>query len=216
MSLDTKTLMEAVKQAKEKSKKRNFTQSIELIMNLREIDMKKPESKIQELIELPRPLGKRGKVCVIASGELALKAKKAGADLVLERAELEAMSGDKKQQKKLAEEYDFFIAEAPLMPLVGKVLGAILGPRAKMPTPVPPTANIEELLEKRRRMVLVRTRGQPILQCAVGTEDMKDEEIVENIQTVLRVIEGKLKRGIKNIKSLCLKTSMGSTVKIKI
>jgi large subunit ribosomal protein L1 len=216
LSLDTKTILDAVKQAKEKSKKRNFNQSIELIMNLREIDMKKPESKIQELIELPRPLGKKGKVCVIASGELALKAKKAGADLVLERAELEALSGDKKRQKKLAEEYDFFIAEAPLMPLVGKVLGAILGPRAKMPTPVPPSANIEELLEKRRRMVFVRTRGQPILQCAVGTEDMKDEEIVENIQTVLRVIEGKLKRGIKNVKSICLKTSMGPTVKIKI
>jgi len=50
----------------------------------------------------------------------------------------------------------------------------------------------------------------------VGTEDMKDEEIVENIHTVLKVIEGKLKRGIKNIRSICLKTSMGPVIKIKV
>jgi len=216
MSLETKALIESVKEAKSKAEKRKFVQSVELVINLRDIDMKKPESKIQELIELPHPVGKQSKVCVIASGELALKAKKADADLVMERAELEALAGDKKKQKKLAETYESFIAEAPLMPTVGRVLGAVLGPKGRMPTPVAPTVNIAEVIEKQRKTLLVRMRGQPILQCRIGTEDMPDEQIAENIQAVIRRLEGKLKRGLKNIRSLIIKTAMGPPIELKV
>jgi len=216
MSLQTQGIIKTIKEMKEKSKKRNFVQSVELLINLREIDPKKPEGKIQEAIELPYPVGKLGKICVIASGELALKAKNAKADLVIDRNELEALGGDKKKQKELVETYDAFIAEAPLMPLIGKVLGATLGPKGKMPTPVPPNANISVELEKRRKTVQVRLRGQPILQCIVGTEDMGDNEIAENVLAVVRRLEGKLKRGIKNIRSLRLKTTMGTPVKISL
>ena len=120
----------------------------------------------------------------------------------------------KKKQKNIAQNYDVFIAEAPLMPLVGKSLGASLGPRGKMPTPVPPNADIKEQIQKHQKMVLLRMRGQPVLQCRVGSEDMKDEEIAENVQAVVRRIEAKLKRGIKNFRSVYLKTSMGSSVKV--
>jgi len=216
MSLDTKVLLESIKQAKEKSKKRNFSQSIELIVNLRDIDMKKPESKIQERIELPHAVGKQTKICVFASGELALKAKKAGADLVMGRKELEALAGDKKRRKALAQTYDFFIAEAPFMPLIGKILGSALGPKGRMPTPVPPSANIAELIKKYRKMVLVRLRGQPVLHCRVGAEEMPDEQVVENIQAVLRRLEGRLKRGFRNVKAVYVKTTMGQPVKVKI
>ena len=216
MSLDTKTLIDAVKEAKSKAEKRKFVQSIELVLNLREIDMKKPESKIQELVELPYQVGKQGKICVIASGELALKARNAGADLVIERAELEGLAGDKKKQKELADSYESFIAEAPLMPLVGRVLGAVLGPKGRMPTPVPPQANIADVLQRQRRIVLVRTRNQPVLQCRIGTEDMSDEQIAENIQAVLRRLEGKLKKGLKNIRTMVIKTAMGPPVELKV
>ncbi|MEM2947437.1 MAG: 50S ribosomal protein L1 [Candidatus Bathyarchaeia archaeon] len=217
MSIEPKTLLSALKEAKEKGSKRNFTQSVELILNLQDIDMKSPEGRLQENVELPYPPAeKTNKICVIATGELALKAKRANADLVLERAELEGLAGKKKDLRKLANEYDFFIAEAPLMPLVGKVLGPALGPRGKMPIPVPPTADIESLLNKYRRTVVVRMRNQPVIQCRVGTENMKEEELAENVQAVLRVVEGKLKRGMKNIKSVCIKTTMGAPVKIKL
>ena len=216
MSLETKTLINSVKEAKTKSEKRKFVQSVELVINLREVDMKKPESKIQELIELPHPVGKQSKVCVIASGELALKARNAGADLVVERAELESLAGDKKKQKTLADTYESFIAEAPLMPVVGKVLGAVLGPRGRMPTPVPPSVNIADAITKQRKTILVRTRNQPVLQCRIGTEDMSDEQIAENIQTVLRRLEGKLKKGLKNIRSVVIKTAMGPPIELKV
>ena len=214
MPLNMKNLLVAVKEVKSKSKERKFSQSIDLAINLQNIDMKKPEGRIQERIELPHSVGKEIEICVIATGEMALKAKRAGASLVIERAALEALVGDKKKQKDIARKYDLFIAEAPLMPLVGKSLGASLGPRGKMPTPVPPNANIEDQIEKHRKIVFVRMRGQPVLQCRVGNEEMKDDEIAENVQAVVRRIEVKLKRGIKNFRSVYLKTSMGSAVKV--
>jgi len=214
MPLNMKNLLAAVKEVKTNANERKFSQSIDLAINLQNIDMKKPEGRIQERIELPNSVGKELKICVIASGEMAFKAKKAGASLVVERAALESLVGDKKKQKNLAKNYDLFIAEAPMMPLVGRSLGASLGPRGKMPTPVPPNANIEEQIEKHRKLVFVRMRGQPVLQCRVGNEDMADKEIAENVQAVVRRIEGKLKRGIKNFRSVYLKTSMGSAVKV--
>ena len=215
MPLDQKTLLDAVKEVKGKSEKRKFNQSIELVLNLKDIDMKSSEGKIQEIVELPYSPEKPNKICIIASGELALKAKKANADLVIERPELESLGGKKRELRKIANDYDFFIAEAPLMPLVGRVLGPVLGPRGKMPVPVPPTADIVSLIAKHRKTVIVRMRSQPILQCRIGTEGMKEEEIAENIQTVIRTVEGKLKKGIKNIKFAYIKTSMGARVKIK-
>jgi len=214
MPLNMKNLLAAVKEVKANANERKFSQSIDLAINLQNIDMKKPEGRIQERIELPHSVGKEMKVCVIATGEMATKAKTAGASLVIEKAALEALVADKKKQKGIAKEYDLFIAEAPLMPLVGKSLGASLGPRGKMPTPVPPNANIEEQIEKNRNVVFVRMRGQPVIQCRIGNESMKDEELAENVQAVVRRIEGKLKRGIKNFRSVYLKTSMGSSIKV--
>ncbi|MGC9345892.1 MAG: 50S ribosomal protein L1 [Candidatus Bathyarchaeales archaeon] len=215
MPLDQKTIINAIKEAKEKAKERNFTQSLELIVNLQDIDMKSPGGRIQERVELPYPPSEKpNKICVIASGELALNAKRAKADLVIERDDLKELAGKKKEIRKIANEYDFFIAEAPLMPLVGKILGTALGPRGKMPVPVPPRADIAGLIEKYRKMVFIRMRNQPVIQCRVGTESMNEEKIAENVQAILRVLEGKLKRGIKNIESAYIKMSMGTPVKI--
>jgi large subunit ribosomal protein L1 len=217
MPLNTKAVLNAVKEAKASSKKRNFPQSIELIVNLKNIDLKRPENRIQEVVELPHAFLEKGnKICVIASGELALKAEKAGADVVIKREELEALAGDKKKQKKLSKSYDFFIAEAPLMPLIGKILGPILGPRGKMPAPVPPRADIAQQLHKYEKAVRLGMRRQPVLQCCVGTENMQNEEIVENIQAVFGRIERKLKKGLLNVQSVFIKTTMGPVVLVKM
>lgn len=215
MPLDQKTILAAVKEAKEKTEKRKFNQSVELVLKLRDVDMKSAEGKIQEIVELPYSPAKPNRICVVGSGELAMKAKRANADLVIERAELEALAGRKKDLRKIANDYDFFIAEAPLMATVGKVLGPVLGPRGKMPIPVPPSADIASLMTKHRKTVFVRVRNQPVMQCRIGTENMKEEELTENIQTVLRVMESKLKKGMKNVKFASIKTSMGPPVRIK-
>jgi large subunit ribosomal protein L1 len=196
--------------------KKKFTQSIDLVVRLREIDLKKPENRINETIALPNPPEKALKVCVIASGDLATRAKTAGADMLVGRQEIDDLSKDKKAARKLAQEYDFFIAEAPLMPIVGRALGSFLGPRGKMPTPVPPNAPIEQIVANHRKMVRVRMREQPVLQCRVGTETMADEKLVENIQAVVSRIEQKLERGFKNISEILVKGTMSKPVKISL
>lgn len=216
LSLETPKLLETLKKVRENSKQRKFSQTIDMTVNLTEIDMKKPESKIQEMIELPHPLTKKLKICVIGGGELAMKAKQIGADMVIEKDELNNIATDKKKQRALANTYDFFICEAPLMPQVGKSLGAVLGPRGKMPTPVPPNANIADQIARHQRLAIIRLKTTPLIQIRVGAEDMKDEQIAENITIIIRRLEGKLKRGIKNIKSITLKTTMGKPVEMKL
>jgi large subunit ribosomal protein L1 len=194
--------------------KRKFAQSIDIVVKLREVDLKRPENRINETITLPNPPEKPLKVCVIASGDLATRAKAAGADMLINRQELENLGKDKKAARKLAVDYDFFIAEAPLMPLVGRGLGSFLGPRGKMPTPVPPNAPIDQIVAGHRSMVRVRMREQPVLQCRIGTENMPDDKLVENVQWVVSRIEQKLERGFKNIAEILLKGTMSKPVKI--
>jgi large subunit ribosomal protein L1 len=194
--------------------KRKFAQSIDLVVKLREVDLKKPENRINETIALPNPPEKPLKICVIASGDLATRAKAAGADMLVSRQDLENLGKDKKAARKLAVDYDFFIAEAPLMPLVGRGLGSFLGPRGKMPTPVPPNAAIDQIVSSHRNMVRVRMREQPVLQCRIGTENMADDKLVENVQAVVSRVEQKLERGFKNISEFLLKSTMSRPVKI--
>jgi len=195
--------------------KHGFMHSVELIVKLREIDLKKPENRLNESIELPNSLGKEMKICVIASGDLATRARAGQADLVMGREDLDKLGKDKKATRKIASEYDYFIAEAPMMPLVGKTIGSILGPKGKMPTPVPPTAPIDQVVQSHRKLVRVRVREQPVVQCRIGTEKMPDNEIAENAQAVFSRIEAKLERGAKNIGQVLVKTTMGEPVKVQ-
>ncbi len=210
------SLLNAVEEMKKNSPKRKFKQAIELVIRLKDIDLKKQESKISETIVLPNPLEKPVKVCFIATGDLAVRAKKGGADLVLGRDELDALGREKKEARKVARGYDQFVSEAPLMPLVGKTLGPVLGPRGKMPVPVPPNVVVEDVLARQRRTVRVRVRDQPVIQCRVGTEDMASDKIVDNVQAVVTAIEGKLERGLGNVGSIIVKAAMGSPIKVPL
>ena len=214
MPVSKDAIAKAVADMRSKAEKRKFNQSVELAVKLRELDLKRPESRINEALELPTPPSKDIKVAVIAGGDLAIRAKNAGADLVIGREDLDKLGRSKKDARKIAQNYDFFVAEAPLMPQVGKTLGQMLGPRGKMPTPVPPTAAIDEVIKKQRKNVRLKMKDQPVIQCKVGTEDMPDDILVQNIQTVISRLESKLERGAKNISAVAIKTTMGPLVKV--
>jgi large subunit ribosomal protein L1 len=214
LPIDNKIIAAAIEKAKQTEKKK-FNQTVDIVFTLREFDPKKAENKINELVELPNPLNKKINICVIGSSQLALEAKKAGADRVIQRDELEALGKDKKAARKLANEYEFFISEASLMPVVGKSIGVFLGPRGKMPTPVQPNVPIGSVIERYRKIVKLRVKDQPMIQCKVGTEDMPTDKIVENIQTVFRRLEEKLEHGVKSIGAIYVKTTMGKPVKVE-
>jgi large subunit ribosomal protein L1 len=207
-------ILEAVKKAKEESKPRNFTQSVDVVITIKDLDVKKPENRIDEEVLLPNGRGKDVKIAFIADGELALLAKNAGADLVINKGELEEMGKDRKEAKKIANRHDFFVAQADMMPLVGRFLGPVLGPRKKMPKPVPATIKPEPIMERLKSTVKVRIKDQPVIQALVGTQDMDDELIAANIESVLAVLDQKLEKGRSQIKSMYVKTTMGPVTRV--
>ncbi|MDO5848444.1 MAG: 50S ribosomal protein L1 [Methanobrevibacter sp.] len=210
----TQDVIEAVKKAKEESKPRNFTQSMDAIINVRDLDVKKPENRFNEEVTLPNGRGKEVKIGVIADGELIVQAKNAGVDLVLNKEDLEALGKDRKAAKRAANSVDFFVAQADMMPLVGRFLGPVLGPRNKMPKPVPASIKLDPLLERLQNTIKVGIKQQPSIQVIVGSQDMTDEEIAENIETVLTVLDRQLDKGRSQIKSMFIKTTMGPTVRV--
>jgi large subunit ribosomal protein L1 len=211
---DSKTV-EAVQKAIEESKKleRKFKQSVDVVINLKNIDMNDAKNRIEDEVMLPYGRGTEAKLALFASGDLALKSK-THVDLLIKPEEIEELAKDKKKFKKIADEYDFFIAEAPLMPTIGKTLGIILGPRGKMPRPVPPTIDIAGIAQNLRKTVKVRSKTTKTIQAMVGREEMKTEHIADNIDAILKRVEGKLERGKLNIGSVYVKTSMGPPMRI--
>jgi large subunit ribosomal protein L1 len=203
----------AVQKALESAKKRNFTETVELAINLKDIDLSIPKNRIQEDIILPSGRGKSVRVCVIGGGELARKAKDV-ADLVITPEELGAIADDKKQAKKIANSTDYFIAEAPLMAVVGKRLGTVLGPRGKMPKPIPPGVDPAAMVEGLRRSVTVRTKDRKTFHVPVGTATMSAEDIAENVDTIVKRVALRLEKGKLNIASAYVKTSMGPSEKV--
>jgi large subunit ribosomal protein L1 len=210
----TQEIIDAVKEAKEQAKPRNFTQSIDVIINLKDLDVRKPENRFSEEVALPNGRGKPIKIGVIADGELALGAKNAGVDVVISKEDLQEFGKDRKAAKKVVNSVDSFIAQADMMPLVGRFLGPILGPRNKMPKPVPASARIEPLLERVQATIKVGVKQQPSIQILVGTQDMDDEKLAENIEAVLAVLDRNLEKGRNQIKSMYIKATMGSVVRV--
>ncbi len=210
-----KKLVELVQNALDASKKldRKFKQNIDLVINLKNVKLEEAKNRIDEEIILPHGRGKESKIAIFASGELALKAK-GKVDLIIKPEEIEDLAKDKKKFKKITDEYDFFIAEAPLMPTIGKTLGIILGPRGKMPRPVPPHIDITGIVKNLRQTIRIRSKANKTFHAIAGKEEMDKEQIAENIDAIIKRLESKLERGRMNIGSIHVKTTMGPSVRI--
>ena len=204
-------LTEVIKKVKSETKQRKFTQAVELIINFKDIDVKKGFA-LNEIVQLPKT-SSPATVCVMATGDMSQKAKQANADAVIGTAELDKFATNKRESRKFINKYDFFLADTKVMPTVGKSLGQLLGPRGKMPTPVPFDADIGAFLARFRSSIKVRTRASLSVSCKIGDESMDDADLAINAHAVLSAIEKKLPNGEKNIKKVMIKTSMGKPVK---
>lgn len=207
-------ILEAVKEAKKQTKPRNFTQSIDVTIIINDLDVNNPDNRFDEEVSLPNGRGKEVKIAFIADGDLAVQAKNSGADLVINKSDLEELGKNRKEAKKLANNHNFFVAQADMMPLVGRFLGPVLGPRKKMPKPVPASAKPVPILERLQSTVSIRVKDQPMVQTMVGTQDMGDEQLADNIEAVLSILDRNLEKGRSQIKTLQIKTTMGPVVKV--
>ena len=211
--LSNQQLAELAKKGKEQAKETKFIQSVEVMISLKEVDPKKTDLNINEIVYLPHPVSKQARLCFIGSGDLAVRAKNAKANLVMDPSQLENYGGSKRDAKKLARSYDFFLADTALMPRIGKVLGQALGPKGKIPTPVPPNSPIEAMINRMRTAVRIRSRGSLGIMAKVGDSKLSEPEIADNIVAVVNAVSKKLPNGDKNIRTIMVKTTMGKPAK---
>ncbi len=207
-----------LQQLKTTSPKREFSQSVDLIINLKELDLKKPEEQLDVWLPLTHPKGKPIRIAALVGPELKEQAKTT-CDTVITHDEFKRYEGKKKDIRDLAKKHDFFIAQANIMPDVAKYFGRVLGPRGKMPNPkagcvVPPNANLKALADKLKKTLHVVAKTQLSAKCSVGKQDMADDHLLENIMTVYNAVVHALPQETNNIKTILLKYSMGPPLKV--
>lgn len=208
-----RTAIEVVHEVVEKTPPRQFSETVEIAVNLKDLDLTVPKNRLEDEVPLPKGRGRTVKVALFASPEMGQKARSV-ADMVFTAADLEELVKDKKAAKRLVNDVDFFLAEAPLMPAIGKRLGVILGPRGKMPRPVPPGSDPTNYINSLKSSVRIRSKGNRTFHAPVGTRTMPADDIAQNVDAVLTRIISKLERGKLNIESVYLKTSMGPAVRL--
>jgi large subunit ribosomal protein L1 len=205
----------AVARALEEAPPRNFRETVDLAINLRDLDLNDPNNRVDESVVLPAGTGQETSIVVFAEGETALRAEDV-ADQVLSGDDLEDLGDDDDAAKDLADETDFFIAEANLMQDIGRYLGTVLGPRGKMPTPLQPDDDVVETVNRMKNTVQLRSRDRRTFHTRVGAADMSAEEIADNIDVIVRRLEADLEKGPLNIDAIYVKTTMGPSEEVPV
>jgi large subunit ribosomal protein L1 len=216
MSYTPNQLEEAISQAKIKSnerKKRKFIETIEISIGLRDIDLKNPANRINLETLVPNDLGGKSSVAIFAEGDLAIKSKESGLT-TFNREEIERLAKEPKNAKKIANQFSFFLAEPQLMPIVAKFLGKILGPRGKMPKPIPARVEIDKFIDRYKRTVKLRLKATPVINTKIGKVDQDNKALAENANTILQTLTTKLPKGAIQINSVNFKTTMGPSIKL--
>lgn len=205
----------AIQQALEGSPERKFVESVEISFTLMDVDLKNPANRIQEEVRLPSGRGKPVRIAMFAGGEMSTKAKAAGLD-VIDPMEIEDLGGNRQQARKMANKYDFFLSEIPHMGTVGRFLGVVLGPRGKMPRPVPPNVDPAMIANGLKDTAVVRSRDKVTFHAAVGSREQGLDDLTLNAMAIWNRVMSRLERGAGNIRSCYIKTSMGPSCKVEV
>jgi large subunit ribosomal protein L1 len=205
-------IQEAVSRAIDESPPRNFRETVDIAVNLRDLDLNDPANRVDESIVLPAGTGQDTVIVVFAEGETGVRAEEV-ADDVLDSDDL-ADLGDDDAAKDLADETDFFLAEEALMQDIGRYLGTVLGPRGKMPDPISPDDDVVEMVERLRKSVQLRSGDRRTFHTRVGAEDMSAGDIADNVDVILRRLHADLEKGPMNIDTVYVKTTMGPAVEV--
>jgi len=214
MAVDEQKIRNAVGELHKQ--KRGFAQSYDLLVSLKDLNLKDPKDQVEFFASVPHTLGKKRTVCVLAGPEMIDDAKKI-ADLALEQSQFERMT--KKELRTIAGKYDYFIGQANIMPKIAGSFGRVLGPRGKMPNPkagciVPPKAPLQPLIDRLQKTVKVSVKKSPNVQALVGSQTMSEQQVVENVSSLYNQIVHNLPKEENNVRHVYLKVTMGKPIKI--
>jgi large subunit ribosomal protein L1 len=208
-------IKQAIEQALSEAPERKFVETVEFAFTIKDVDLKNPANRIQEEIRLPAGRGRTPSIAMFADGEMAAKAKDAGI-IVIDPTQIEELGGTRQKARKLAKKHDFFLSEIPHMGPIGRFLGVVLGPRGKMPRPVPPVADPAVIAAGLKDVAIVRSRDKITFHTVVGTRDQGIDSLTKNGMEVWKRVTSKLERGSGNIRSFYVKTSMGPSVRVEV
>lgn len=214
--METKHIIEKIKEVRENSKERGFPQTFDCIINLQNMDLKKPEHKVDVGVTLASPLKSKGlKICAVI--DHGVSGAEEVFDGVIYNDELTAMKGDMKKIRGVAHKYDKFVVQANHMPLFAQVLGRFLGPMNKMPSPklgmvITPKTPQKDLYDKLQKTAHLQTKKNLVLQISVGSEKESDEVVAENIKHIYESLLHALPNQKNNVKNVGIKLTMGKLV----
>ena len=222
-SLDVAIDRSIIKKEGFKDKVRKFDESIDLIINIKDVNLNDPKNRIDKEIILSNEISVEDKpnICVIASDEILLAAKKLGVDTLDSEGLVNLNREEKKTKKKFAKKYDFFVVEDKMMRDVARYLARFLGPVGKMPKPFPTGYGIisspEDLnvaYERYKKVIRIQMKKQPIIFAKIGKKSLDKEKLYENMKTVVNFIAEQMPHKFNNFKSMYLKSTMGRPVKM--
>ena len=211
--MEKKQFVEKITELLEKNKKKKFAQSVELCINFKEIQMEKPEYKLKLDVVLPKGRGKKVNIGVFADSDTAIQAKTL-TEYVLGKEDIQEYAKSKRKMRTYAGKCNKFIAQPDLMAVIGKTWGIVLGPRAKMPQPIPPKAPIEPIMNRLKNTVSIVSKKLPTVHAAIGTENMSADDLAENAMAIMNAIGRQITAD--KLKSVYVKTTMGEPVKIEL
>ncbi len=232
MKVDDKLLKKSINAAIEhsvikkegfKDKVRKFDESIDLIINLKDLNLNDPKQRIDKEIVLPNNTVTSDKpnVCVIASDEILLEARNLGLETIDTDGLVQLNNEEKKVKKKFVKKYDFFIVEDKMMPSVARYLARFLGPLGKMPKPFPSGYGIvsspEDLriaIERYLKIIRIQLKKQLLIQVRIGKKSMEEDRVFENLKAIVDYVADQMPHRYNNIKSMFLKTTMGHPIKV--
>lgn len=191
--------------------KAKFDETIELHVRLG-VDPRQADQQVRGTVILPNGTGKSVKVLVIARGDKAEAALKAGADIV------GAEDIIAKIQTQNFLDFDVVITTPDMMGQLGRV-AKILGPKGLMPSPKSGTVTmdvVKAINETKAGKVEYRVDKTAIIHCPIGKKSFGEEKIAENFTTLMDAIVKAKPAAAKGIyvKSVTLASTMGLGVKV--
>ena len=206
-----------------KDKIRKFDETIDFIINIKDVNLNDPKQRLDKELILPNDVitDDKPNICVIASDEILLEAKKIGLD-TLDANGLAALDREeKKYKKKFVKKYDFFVVEDKNMRDVARFLARFLGPAGKMPKPFPSgygiISSVNDLniaVERYKKIIRILVKKNPVLQVKIGKKSMEMDKILENMKAIVDYVADQMPHKYNNFRSMFIKTTMGRPIKV--
>lgn len=195
-----------------KGKKRNFTETVELQVTLKNYDPQR-DKRFAGSFKLPSIPKPNSTVCVLGNAKHCEKADQIGVDKMT-IDDLKKFNKNKKLIKKFAKKYDNFLASNALIKQIPRILGPGLNKAGKFPTTLDDNDILQDKIDTIKATIKFQMKKVTCLSLAVANVNMTPDEITLNIQLAINFLVSLLKKAWQNIKVIYIKSSMGPSFQI--